>query len=189
MARSDALGIREYAGLGALAVALALAAWFGLNSPGNDGGSVVPTAVSTAAGAAFTPAPLPGESTWSVAIVRVAPDGKEEVLEKRELPVLALDYTAPPLPELRGTHWRIVAEATFAGSGRSYDVLVRYRGNASLLVNGAELANGIALAAPGALQTRFLARQGSPSQIRLSVDGDDHGVTLAWLLRPSSQGR
>ncbi|MFN0096314.1 MAG: hypothetical protein ACKVVT_16255 [Dehalococcoidia bacterium] len=182
------LGFREFIALAALAVAAGIGLSFALADtqpdPDRPPRQATAGARATAAREAerITVAPIQGEAPWRLAFFRLEGD-KTDLVSGSELPALDLSFTREPLPELRGSGWRVVAQMTFSGPPGSYEVKLQYRGSAVIRADASDLVRS---ASPNRTRVMMATFEKGVADMTLSVelDGAAAGGVARWQLTP-----
>ncbi len=139
------LGVREYVGLGVLALTIALGAavyaW-----PGDEPSTPLrptPTAVAVRTTASVEP----GKSTagrWTLSYYSIGVKESETLVAQGDVAEVHVDAPGAPFPDVHDDSWKLVAVTTFDEPEGDYQLLVTYRGDVKLFVGPDQVGQGSA---------------------------------------------
>ncbi len=170
------LGVRELVGLGVLACALAIGAFFYSLNPGDSNAKPreQPTPTPTQ-----PPHPIEGESQWAVTFLEQS--DPERIVGQGSLGKLDLTYPGPPFLDVPDDNWRVLAVTQFEGAAGEYQAAITYEGEIGVVINNEPVSISPSKG-KGTLLLAITKEEGKPLPIRLSLADTGGPAVLKWQL-------
>ncbi|MEP7216822.1 MAG: hypothetical protein ABI782_11260 [Anaerolineaceae bacterium] len=170
------LGFREWVGLGVLACALAIGAFFYSSNPGDS--NVKPRELPTPT-PTQPPHPIDGETQWTVTFLQGG--SPERVIGQGNLPNIDFEYPGSPFLDVPDDQWRLLAITQFEGAPGEYHAQVTYEGEIGVVINNEPVTISPAKG-KGTLLLALTKEEGKPLPIRLSLADSGGPAILKWQL-------
>jgi hypothetical protein len=178
------LGRIEWFGLLVLAAAAGIAIMFfnaGAGSPATDAIPTGPTATPTSDGKGPDSVPartLPGEPSWVFTFLDLR-DARPQPRDRAFGQDLDFAWDAAPFPEYPNDGWRFVAEWSFSAPPGRYGIMLEFRGDLRIEIDGVEL---LTLASTDGLSTARAAftHDGGSGSLRITLTDRLGPASIAW---------
>lgn len=174
--KRSGLGLREWVGLGVLALALGIGAFFYSLNPGDSNAKPREQATPTPT---QPPHPIEGESQWAVTFLENG--DPERIIGQGSLPKLDLTYPGAPFLDVADDKWRLLALTTFEGAAGEYQAQITYEGEIGVVINNEPVTISPAKG-KGTILLAITKEEGKPLPIRLSLADTGGPAVLKWQL-------